>query len=195
MNPARTRILRAAGLALAAALTLAACGGSSSNGGASATTVQPGDSTAAQVLPVTDNPIANDATAQTLVIDSVLVENNVDPATGQDAADHLEIALTNSGTTELSGFEVFYTFTDPTDSLTESYYLALPTDFTIPAGGSRVVHFDDTGAPDHFPENAFSLYHTSLNALDVEVQVSAKGAAVQTATLQKDAGGAENPDE
>lgn len=195
MNPTRTRILRAATLALAAALTLAACGGSSSNDGASATTGQPGDSAAAQVLPVTDNPIANDATAQTLVIDSVLVENNVDPATGGDAADHLEIALTNTGTTELSGFEVFYTFTDPTDDLTESYYLALPTDFTIPAGDSRVVHFDDTGAPDHFPENAYSLYHTSLNAMEVTVEVSAEGAAVQTATVQKDPGGDENPDE
>ena len=104
------------------------------------------------------------------MIDSVLVENNVDPATGQDAADHLEIALTNSGTTELTGFEVFYTFTDPTDDLTESYYLALPTDFTIPPAGSRVVHFDDTGAVDHFPENTFSLYHTSVNAHDVEVR-------------------------
>lgn len=198
MKPTRTRILKTGALALAAGLTLAACGGSSANDTSSATTASPdatSASSASQVLPVTDNPITNAATADTLVIDSVLVENNVDPATSQDAADHLEIALTNRGTTEVSGFEVFYTFTDPTDDITESYYLALPTDFTIPAGDSRVVHFDDTGAPDHFPENAFSLYHTSLNALDVEVQVSADGAAVQTATVQKDAGGAENPDE
>ena len=64
----------------------------------------------------------------------------------------------------------------------------------IPAGGSRVIHFDSTGTPDHFPVNKFSLYYTSINQLDVTVEVSATGAAVQTTTLQKDAGGAEVPD-
>jgi hypothetical protein len=57
-----------------------------------------------------------------------------------------------------------------------------------------VAHFDNTGATDHFPVNKYSLYATSVNALDVEVIVSADGAAVQTATIQKDAGGAETPD-
>jgi len=189
-----TPILRfgAVALALAAGLSLAACGGSSGSSTAATTAVSPAGT---QVLPVTADPIVNPATAPGLVIDSVLVENNVDPATGSDAADHLEIALTNTGTVELSGLEVFYTFTDPTDDLTESYYLALPTDFTIPAGSGRVVHFDGTGAPDHFTDNAYSLYHTSVNALDVEVVVSADGVAIQTLTVQKDPGGAENPDE
>ncbi len=104
------------------------------------------------------------------------------------------IALANTGATDLAGFEIFYTFTDPTADATESYYFELPDSFTIPAGGRRIVHFDNTGAPDHFPVNEFSLYSTSLDALDVSVTVSAAGAAPQTATVQKDAGGEETAD-
>ena len=149
--------------------------------------------TGGPVLPVADNPITNTSTVQALKIDSVLVENNVD-SSGSPASDHLEIALTNNGTTELTAFEVFYTFTDPTTSVTENYYAKLPSDFTIPAGGQRTAHFDNTGAPDHFPVNEFSLYYTDKNALDVSVIVSAKGAAIQTITLHKDPGGAEAAD-
>lgn len=145
------------------------------------------------VLPVADNPITNTATVQALKIDSVLVENNVD-SSGKTASDHLEIALTNTGTSELTAFEVFYTFTDPTTNVTENYYAKLPADFTIPAGEQRTAHFDNTGAPDHFPVNEFSLYYTDTNALDVTVTVSATDAAIQTTTLQKDAGGAEAAD-
>ncbi len=145
------------------------------------------------VLPVPSSPIANTATAQTLKIDSVLVENNLD-ATGKATSDHLEVALSNTGTTALTGVEVFYTFTDPTTATTENYYTKLPADFSIPAGGKRIVHFDDTGAPDHFPVNKFSLYYTSKNAMDVSVTVSAKDAAVQKLDLKKDAGGAEAAD-
>ena len=144
-------------------------------------------------LPVTDNPITNSSTDQTLTIDSVLVENNED-ADGNAVDDHLEIALTNTGTDPLTGFEVFYTFTDTTTDASESYYAALPDTFTIEPGSSRVAHFDNTGATDHFPTNDFSLYKTSTNAQEVTVEVSARGAAVQTATVQKDAGGAEEAD-
>lgn len=206
---------------LAGASALAACGSSSSStpttqaattptGGSAAsntadttgaTTVVPPAGTDAgttapaggPVLPVADNPISNTSTVQALKIDSVLVENNVD-STGKTASDHLEIALTNTGTTELTAFEVFYTFTDPTTNVTENYYAKLPADFTIPAGGQRTAHFDNTGAPDHFPVNEFSLYYTDTNALDVTVTVSATNAAIQTTTLQKDAGGGETAD-
>ena len=145
------------------------------------------------VLPVTDNPISNTSTVQALKIDSVLVENNVD-STGKAASDHLEIALTNTGTTELTAFEVVYTFTDPTTNVTENYYAKLPANFAIPAGGQRTAHFDNTGTPDHFPVNEFSLYYNDTNALDVTVTVSATDTAAQTTTLQKDAGGAEAAD-
>lgn len=193
----------AAGL-LAGGAALAACGGGSTSKPAPTATAAPGNSTAASpavssqignspVLPVTDNPINNTSTVQALTIGSVLVENNVDAA-GQATADHLEIALTNTGTAELSGFEVFYTFTDPMTTTTESYYAKLPETFTIPAGGERAAHFDNTGAVDHFPVSDFSLYYTDTNALDVTVTVSASDTAVQTTTIQKDAGGPETAD-
>lgn len=198
----RTVRRRLAGVVLVGGVALAACGGGSSSSSSAASTsttapagapADPSAGSASDVLPVTSNPIDNTATAADLKVDSVLVENNVDAA-GKAVDDHLEIALTNTGSTELAGFEVYYTFTDPTAGLTESYYTQLPDSFTIPAGGSRVVHFDNTGATDHFPANKFSLYSTSVNELDVEVQVSAQGAKLQTATVKKDAGGAETPD-
>ena len=201
-NPRTPGARRLAAVALVAAVALTACGGSSGStssttaapGGAGTVTTTTGGTTGGgQVLPVKANPITNTATAQTLTINSVLVENNVDDA-GQAVDDHLEITLSNSGTTDLSNVEVFTTYTDPTAGTTESYYTNLPSSFTVPAGGTRVVHFDNTGATDHFPVNKYSLYATSVNALDVEVIVSADGAAVQTATIQKDAGGAETPD-
>jgi len=190
------------GLAIAAsAATLTACGGSTASStlaadAPAASVSSDGGASAAidQVLPIATNPISNTSTNQALMIDSVLVENNVDPTTGKDTSDHVEIALTNIGTTELTGFEVFYTYDDPTDGVAESYFARLPDTFTIAAGTSRVIHFDSTGAPDHFADNQYSLYHTSLNALDVTVEVSATDAAPQTLTVQKDKGGDEVAD-
>ncbi len=193
--------LLTAGLLIAGS-ALTACGGGSSSAPTTSTGSAPtapntaGASTAGKggpVLPVTSNPITNTSTLRALKIDSVLVENNVD-SSGKTTSDHLEIALTNTGTTKLTAFEVFYTFTDPTTKVTENYYAKLPAEFTISAHAKRVAHFDNTGAPDHFPVNEFSLYYTDTNALDVTVTVSATDAAIQTTTLRKDAGGPETAD-
>ena len=145
------------------------------------------------VLPVTTNPITNSSTIQALKIESVLVENNLD-STGKAASDHLEIALVNTGQTELKAFEIFYTFTAQTKNITESYYTKLPESFTIPVGGQRIIHFDNTGALYHFPVSEFSLYYTDTNVLQVAVTVSAIDSAVQTTSIQKDAGGPEAAD-
>jgi hypothetical protein len=178
---------------VASGLLLAGC--SSGTTTPASTSAGSQTSASAQVLPVAEDPITNSSTEPGLTISSVLVENNVNPDTNKDAADHLEIALENALTTPLSGVEVFYTIDDPTTGESESYYTDLGPDFSIPAGGERTVHFDDTGAPDHYPVNAYSLYATSTDALTITVEVSAGGVAVQTATVNKDAGGAENPDE
>lgn len=189
---------------LAGAVTLAACGAGSNSttpasitvatsGAASDTTVVKTASNNEPVLPVVSNPITNKSTVQALSIDSVIVENNVD-ATGKAASDHLEIALSNTGSAELTAFEVYYTFTDPTTSVTENYYAQLPASFSIPAGGKRIAHFDKTGTVDHFPVSQFSLYYTDTNAMKVTVTVSASNAATQTATIKKDAGGPETAD-
>jgi hypothetical protein len=208
-----TRVVTTTLATLLAITALVACGGSGSSTSAPspsavassvvATSVGDGPASADSgpastgagvVLPVTSNPINNPATATVLKIDSVLVEDNVDPATGKSAPDHLEIALTNTGTTTMAGFEVFYTFADAAAGVTENYYARLPADFTIAAGAKRIAHFDNTGKPDHFPVSDFSLYKTSTAALTVKVVVSATGAATQTAETKKDAGGAETAD-
>lgn len=190
------------------ALALSACGGSSSpsaptaaGGAASSAPTAAGaaggstsSGASGQVLPVKTNPIKNTSTAQTLKITGVMVENNVDPSTKKAVPDHLEIALKNDGSAALSGFEVYYTFTDKVTKATESYYTKLPVSFTIPAGGATVINFDNSGQPNHFPVNKFDLYHTSKNALTVAVEVSAAGAAPQTSTVDKAAGGAETAD-
>lgn len=156
------RVLAVSALLTASALALSACG---SSGATTATTASsgptgasPGASTSSQVLPVTSNPIQNSATAQTMAITSVLVENNVDPTSGKITDDHLELALKNSGSTTLEGFEIYYTFKDSKTGATESYYAKLPASFTIAAGQTRLAHFDNTGATDHFPVNQYSLY-------------------------------------
>ena len=196
MNPTTNHLakrlrsgLLAAGL-LAGGSAIAGCGSGSSS---TPTTPTAHSATNGPVLPVTDNPISNTSAVHALKIDAVLVENNVD-GNGATVSDHLEIALTNTGTTELTAFEVFYTFADPTTNVTENYYATLPASFSIPAGAQRIAHFDNSGAPDHFPVNKFSLYHTDTNALDVSVTVSAADTATQTTTLQKDAGGPETAD-
>ncbi len=178
--------------AVATVLALAAGCGNTSTGNASQPSA--GDATAAAtVLPVQSNPIKNSSTTQALTIDSILVENNVD-ASGTAVDDHLEIAITNSGNAELAAFEAYYTITDPKTSDSEAYYAELPRSFTVAPGTSRVIHFDDTGAADHFPVNPYSLYYTDANALDVTVEVSAADSAPQTLTVAKDAGGAEEAD-
>ena len=181
---------RLAAVALVAGIGLAGCSSSSpSSNGATATTAVAGATS--QVLPVKTNPINNTSTVKALEISSVLVENNVDPKTKKATDDHLEVALRNTGTTDLTGVEVFYSFTDTKTNDTESYYLKLPSTFIIPANGQRIAHFDNTGATDHFPVNKYSLYSTSKNPQKVTVVVSAKGAAIATKTVKKDAGGAE----
>lgn len=190
----RTRLSQcAAVLALAGILGLSACSSGSPKTTAAQQPGAPGGPSGGRVLPVTVDPITNAATAQTLHIASVLVENNIDDR-GKPADDHLEITVSNSGTTDLTGVEVFYTIADSTARKSESYYTKLPNGFTIPTGGTRTIHFDGTGAVDHFPVNPYSLYYTSTNALEITVKVSAQGAAIQTATAKKDAGGAEAPD-
>lgn len=192
----RTNVRTAAAIT-AAAIALAACGGAAQSSGSAPAAGSGGKPAAAagsgRVLPVTTNPIRNTATAKTLKIESVLVENNVD-AKGKAVDDHLEVTLANTSTSPLAGLEFFYTFTDPTAKTSESYHAKLPADVSVPAGGTYTANFINSGAAGAVPVNEYSLYATSKNALEVKVEASAAGAAVATATVEKDAGGAEAAD-
>lgn len=187
-------------LALAAiAFTVAVASGCGGSGSPSASSTPTGTTTpttttpssgSAQVLPVAGNPISNTSTAPGLTITKVLVENNVAADTGKAVDDHLEIALRNTSAKPLDQIGIYYKVTDRTTGASEGYYTELDG-FAIQPGATRIVHFDNTGATDHFPVNRYGLYYTDKNALVVDVTASAPTVKVATFTVRKDAGGAE----
>ena len=144
----------------------------------------------AQVLPVAANPISNNSAAAGLTISKVLVENNVAADTGKAVGDHLEIALKNTSTKPLDQIAIYYKITDKAKATSEGYYTKLDG-VAIAPGATRVVHFDSTGASDHYPVNKYSLYYTDKNALVVDVTASSPNVKVATFSVKKGAGGAE----
>jgi hypothetical protein len=147
-----------------------------------------------QVLPVANNPIVNTSTKQGLEIVSAMVENNVDPATGKDIADRLQITLKNTSSETLSDLEVYYEMKDVTTQKTEGYYQKL-TGFNLAPGTEGTVFFDNQAAAGHYPENKFSLYRTSANEVDFSIEVSAAGYAPAMGQAVKAVGTGENPGE
>lgn len=136
---------------------------------------------------VAENPITETSTTVGFTINSILVENNVD-ANNQPVSDHLELSITNTANTDLTNFDIFYTITDPTTNHVEAYYQRL-TDFTLRAGETASIHFDNAGQPAHFKFNPNSLYYTNQNQLVIDATLHAAGYAPQTATVNKDPGG------
>lgn len=184
------RVLPLATIGVVAVALASGCGGagsSTSSGGPAATTSSPASG---RVLPVPKNPISNTSQALGLTITKALVENNVSPETGKGVSDHLEIALKNTSAKPLDQIGVYYKITDPTKKVSEGYYSKLDG-FTIEPGTTRVAHFDQTGAKDHFPVNKYSLYYTDKNALVVDVMASSPSVKPATFTVKKDSGGAE----
>jgi len=145
------------------------------------------------VLPVASNPIVNTATAPTLAITYAAVEDNVDPATGKAIDDRLQLTLKNSGSTPLTGIEVYYEMTDVVTGAKEGYYQKVDG-LSIPAGKDATVYFDNLTDPGHYPENQFSIYRSSTNEVDFAIQASAVGAKVATATAAKATGTGEKVD-
>lgn len=148
---------------------------------------------AGAVLPVASNPIVNTATAPTLEISFAGVEDLVDPATGNAIDDRLMLTLKNTGTTPLTGVEVYYEMTDVVTGAKEAYYQSLDG-LSIPAGQETTVYFDNTTDPGHYPENQFSLFRSSTNEVDFAIQASATGAKIATATAVKATGTGEKVD-
>lgn len=134
-----------------------------------------------------DNPIKETSTTVGFTIASILVENNVD-AGGTAVDDHLEFSVANATTTDITNFDIYYTYT--TTGTVQSYYRTLP-DFTLKSGETKALHLDNTGQPDHYSLNPNGMYYTSMDPMTVDVMLHAEGYAPQTATVNKDAGGAE----
>ena len=139
------------------------------------------------------NPIDPSGAAAPFAIAEVLVENNVEPGTSKAVADHLEIAVANKGTTPLTGFSIYYTFTDQVSGKVDSIYRKLDG-FTVPAGGEARINFDDGTVAGHFRANPNSIYVTSKAGKVVDVMLKVDGFAPVSAQIMKDKGGAEAAD-
>jgi hypothetical protein len=171
--------------------TQVSTGGTSSPAPAtSSSPAQPGVASQIVLPTTTGNPIVNNATAPGFVITGAIVENNTDPITKQITTDHLEVTLQNTTATDISKFEVYYTVKDAVANVADAYYTKL-TGFVLRAGETKAFHFDNSGQPNHFPENKYSVYRTSKNPMLFNVMVSAPNYKVQSITIKKDKGGAE----
>jgi hypothetical protein len=147
-----------------------------------------------QVLPINGgNPIVNDSKVTGFSIKSAIAENNVDLTSKKIATDHLEITLKNITTKDISQFEVYYSIKDLVTNVSDSYFSKL-SGFVLKAGATEAFHFDKTGQPGHYPENNYSLYRTTKNAMQIEVTVSAPSYKVESVTIMKDKGGTEKVD-
>lgn len=135
-----------------------------------------------------DNPIQEKSTTPLpITITDARVEDNA-------AADHLEITMKNIGSSDLSGFDIYFTITDHATGAAEAYYVVL-TGLTVPAGGSATVHFDnDTTQNNHYYGNMNGLYGTSANGLTFDVQLHAAGYQPISFTVEKAQGTAEVAD-
>lgn len=153
----------------------------------SAPAAAPASTSASPLLPVTTNPIVNPSTASGLSVVDAMAENNVEPSTKKPIGDRLQVTLKNTSAQMLSGFEIYYTMTDAKTKKSESYYLPL-TGLTIASGASSTVFFDNQPRAGHYAENPFSIYRSSKNQVDFNIEVSAKGVAVAKGTAVKGAG-------
>lgn len=138
------------------------------------------------------NMITNNSTVSGLTIVSGLVENNLD-TNGKPTNDHLELVLKNSSKIDMKNLEVYYTITDLSTQKKEGYYKKL-AGFTLKAGRTETIHFDNKTGINHFGLNTNGMYFTGRNKMQFNVQVSAPGFKIATIQIAKDAGGAEQKD-
>lgn len=135
-----------------------------------------------------ENPIKETSTNPLPIkIKDARVEDNT-------TADHLEITLTNTGSTALENFDIYYALTDKIDKKQESYYQSL-NGLSLKAGETKTIHFDnqvkETG---HYFGNMNGLYGTSSNGLTFDIQLHAKGYQPMDFKVEKSKGTAEVAD-
>lgn len=147
---------------------------------------------AATVVPVDHNPIQNSSTQPGLAVNNAMVENNVDPATNNPISDRLQFTIQNNSGQTMQNLEVYYTMTDAKTNQSESYYQKLDG-LAIAPGKSTTVYFDNGSGADHYPENKYSIYRTSQNAVNFTIEVSTPGFRPANAQAQKGPGTGENP--
>lgn len=136
----------------------------------------------------TDNLIKETSTtALPVKITDARVEDNL------NAKDHLEITLSNTGSAELKNFDIYYTVVDTVTKVKEGYYLKL-TGFSIKAGETKTLHFDNGTGAGHYTMNLNALYGTSKNEVLFSGQLHAAGSAPMSFSAIKAKGTAEVAD-
>ncbi len=122
-----------------------------------------------------------------ITITDVRVEDN-------ETDDHLEITMKNTGTTNLSDFDIYFTITDKLDGTQEAYYVTL-TNLVVNAGESATIHFDnDLAQANHYIGNMNGLFGTSANGLTFDIQLHAAGYQPMSFKTEKATGTAEVAD-
>lgn len=127
------------------------------------------------------------ATALPVKVKDARVEDNV------NASDHLEITLTNTGNSALKDFDLYYTVTDTVTKKAEGYYVKL-TGFTLEAGSTKTLHFDNKQGDLRYSGNFNGIYGTSKNEVQFQGQIHAAGYAPLEFTTKKSKGTAEVAD-
>jgi hypothetical protein len=126
-------------------------------------------------------------TALPVKVKDARVEDNV------NAADHLEITLTNTGNTDLKDFDLYYTVTDTVTKNAEGYYVKL-TGFALEAGSTKTLHFDNKQGDLHYTGNFNGIYGTSKNEVQFQGQIHASAYAPLDFSTKKAKGTAEVAD-
>ncbi len=139
------------------------------------------------------NPIDMTGAPAPFAIKEALVENNYDYAAKKDATDHLELLVANSGSTDLTGFSIYYSITDADTGKVEGTFRKLDG-FAVPAGAEARIHLDDGTLPGHFRANPNSIYITSQAAKTISFVLKLDGFAPVSVDVAKDKGGAEAAD-
>ena len=135
-----------------------------------------------------ENPIKESSnTLLPIKIKDARVEDNA-------TADHLEIALTNTGKDELKSFDIYCTITDKVDNNKEAYYQKLDG-LSIKAGETKTIHFDNkVKEQGHYYGNMNGLYGTSKNGLTFNVLLHNSGYKPLEFSVDKAKGTAEVAD-
>ncbi len=126
-------------------------------------------------------------TALPVKVKDARAEDNV------NANDHLEIALTNTGKTDLKNFDAYFTVTDTVTKKQEGYYVKLDS-FTLEAGATKILHFDNKKGDLHYSGNANGIYGTSTNEVIFQGQIHAAGYAPIDFSAKKSKGTGEVKD-
>lgn len=126
-------------------------------------------------------------TPLTVKVKDARVEDNV------NASDHMEIALTNTGKNDLKDFDLYYAVTDTVTKKAEGYYVKL-TGFTLEAGATKTLHFDNKQGDLHYTGNFNGIYGTSKNEVLFQGQIHSTGYAPLDFSTKKSKGTAEVAD-